>query len=84
MAHHSRSTLLLAGAAAVLLLLASALGARASGPLTPAHAVVQVSIENFAFSPRTLVIAVGTTAIAQTRPDPRPVFQSLIWLRTSG
>ena len=54
MAHHSRSSLLLASAAAVLLLLLPALGARASGSPTPAHAVVQVSIQNFAFSPRTL------------------------------
>ena len=63
MAHHARSTLLRAGAAAVLLLALPALGARASGPPAPAHTVVQVSIQNFAFSPRTLVIAAGTTVV---------------------
>jgi plastocyanin len=67
MAHHARSNLLLASAAAVLLLLVPALGAHASGPLTPARTVVQVSIEHFAFSPRTLVIAAGTTVVWTNR-----------------
>lgn len=67
MAHHRRSTILFAGAAAALLLALPALGARAAGPSAPVHAVVQVAIENFAFSPRTLVINAGTTVVWTNR-----------------
>lgn len=63
MAHHPRSPLRLAGAAAVLLLLIPALGARASGAPALAHAVAQVNMQNFAFSPRTLVVVAGTTVV---------------------
>lgn len=66
MARHSRASWLLA-AAALLLLLIPASGARAARAPVPAHAVVQVSIENFAFSPRTLVIAAGTTVVWTNR-----------------
>ena len=67
MAHYARSTLLLACAVAALLLIVPAAGARASGPPTATHAVVQISIQNFAFSPRTLVVAAGTTVVWTNR-----------------
>ncbi|MGH2411246.1 MAG: cupredoxin domain-containing protein, partial [Chloroflexota bacterium] len=67
MAHRPRLTFLLTGAAAVLLLAVPALGARAAGPQAPVHATVQVGIQNFAFSPRTLVIAAGTTVVWTNR-----------------
>jgi predicted lipoprotein with Yx(FWY)xxD motif len=44
-----------------LLLLAPVLGAHAARPAAHAHATVQVTIQNFAFSPQTITVAPGTT-----------------------
>ena len=49
--------------AAPLLLIGSALQARAAAPAHPARTAVQVAIQNFAFSPQTLTVAPGTTVV---------------------
>jgi predicted lipoprotein with Yx(FWY)xxD motif len=61
MARHPRLGLLLIAMALPLLLLAPVLGAHAARPAAHAHATVQVTIQNFAFSPQTITVAPGTT-----------------------
>jgi len=61
----------LAAVAAPLLLIGSALQAHAAAPAHPAHTVVQVAIQNFAFSPQTLTVAPGTTVV-WTNKDTAP------------
>ncbi len=61
MTHHPRWALLLAAAAIPFLVLTPAVHARAATAAAPAHATVQVTIQNFAFSPKTLTVAPGTT-----------------------
>ena len=63
MARHPRLGLLLVALALPLLLLAPAFGARAARPAAHAHATMDVTIQNFAFSPETLTVAPGTTVI---------------------
>ena len=53
----------LAVVAAPLLLVGSVLQVRAAAPAHPARTVVQVAIQNFAFSPHTLTVAPGTTVM---------------------
>jgi len=61
MTHHPRWALLLAAAAIPFLVLAPAVRTRAATSASPAHAMVQVTIQNFAFSPKTVTVAPGTT-----------------------
>jgi predicted lipoprotein with Yx(FWY)xxD motif len=61
MARHPRLGLLLIAMALPLLLLAPVLGAHAARPAAHAHATMQVTIQNFAFSPQTVTVAPGTT-----------------------
>ena len=63
MARHPRLGLLLIAMALPLLLLAPVLGAHAARPAAHAHATMQVTIQNFAFSPQTITVAPGTTVI---------------------
>jgi plastocyanin len=63
MARHPRLGLLLVAMALPLLLLAPVLGAHAARPAAHAHATVNVTIQNFAFSPQTITVAPGTTVI---------------------
>jgi predicted lipoprotein with Yx(FWY)xxD motif len=63
MARHPRLGLLLVAMALPLLLLAPVLGAHAARPAAHAHATVQVTIQNAAFSPQTITVAPGTTVI---------------------
>src|SRR5438128_3527938 len=49
--------------ALVPLALTLVLQARAARPAAPARATVQVTIQNFAFSPQTLTVAPGTTVV---------------------
>jgi predicted lipoprotein with Yx(FWY)xxD motif len=46
-----------------VLLLAPVVGAHAARPAAHAHATIQVTIQNFAFSPQTITVAPGTTVI---------------------
>jgi plastocyanin len=63
MARHPRLGLLLLAMALPLLLLAPALGAHAARPAAHAHATVNVTVQNFAFSPPTVTVAPGTTVV---------------------
>ena len=62
MARHLRLTHLFALGAFSLLLAPSGL-ARAAVPSAPTRPTVHIVIQNFAFSPRTLVVSVGTTVV---------------------
>jgi plastocyanin len=63
MARHPRLGLLLIAMALPFLLLAPVLGAHAARPPAHAHATMQVTIQNFAFSPQTITVAPGTTVM---------------------
>jgi len=63
MTHHPRWALLLAAAAIPVLVLAPAVRTHAATSASPAHAMVPVTIQNFAFSPKTLTVAPGTTVM---------------------
>jgi len=63
MTHHPRWALLLAAAAIPSLVLAPAVRTHAATSASLAHAMVQVTIQNFAFSPKTLTVAPGTTVM---------------------
>jgi plastocyanin len=63
MARHPRFALLLVALALPLLLLVPVLGAHAARPAAHAHATAHVTIQNFAFSPKTLTVAPGTTVV---------------------
>jgi plastocyanin len=63
MARQPRLGLLLVAMALPLLLLAPALGARAARLAAHTHDTVNVTIQNFAFSPQTITVAPGTTVI---------------------
>jgi len=71
MMRHPRWAVLLAAAAIPFLVLAPAVHARAATAAAPVHAMVQVTIQNFAFSPKTLTVAPGTT-IMWTNKDSAP------------
>jgi len=61
----------LAFLAAPVLLATPLIGVRAAVPRVQPHATVQVAIQNFAFSPRTLTVAPGTTVV-WTQKDSAP------------
>ena len=63
MIRHPRLGLLLMAMALPLLLLVPVLGAHAARLAAHAHATMQVTIQNFAFSPQTITVAPGTTVI---------------------
>jgi plastocyanin len=63
MTHHPRLGLLLIAIALPVLVLAPVLGAHAARPAAHAHATMQVTIQNFAFSPQTITVTPGTTVI---------------------
>ncbi len=63
MTHHPRWALLLAAAAIPVLVLAPAVRTRAATSASLAHAMVPVTIQNFAFSPKTVTVAPGTTVM---------------------
>jgi len=71
MTHHARLIGALAAVALLPLALAPVLHARASAPATRPRATVQVTIQNFAFSPQTITIAPGTKVI-WTQMDSAP------------
>jgi plastocyanin len=63
MMRFTRPAGLLAAVVLLLLSLAQALHAGAAVPAARLHAMVQVTIQNFAFSPQTITIAPGTTVV---------------------
>ncbi len=71
MRRSTRLPLSLALLAAPALLATPLIGARAAVSHVQPHATVQVAIQNFAFSPRTLTIAPGTTVV-WTQQDSAP------------
>jgi len=71
MMHHPRWAVLLAAAAIPFLVLAPAVHARAATAAAPVHAMVQVTMQNLAFSPKTLTVAPGTT-VMWTNKDSAP------------
>ena len=71
MTHHPRWAVVLAAAAIPFLVLAPGVHVRAATSAAPAHAMVQVTIQNFAFSPKTLTVAPGTT-VMWTNKDSAP------------
>ncbi len=71
MTHHPRWAVVLAAAAIPFLVLAPAVHARAATAAAPVHAMVQVTMQNLAFSPKTLTVAPGTT-VMWTNKDSAP------------
>ncbi len=71
MTHHPHLVTLLAAAAIPFFLLAPAGQAHAAPPAAHARTTVQVTIQNFAFSPKTLTVAPGTT-VMWTNKDSAP------------
>ena len=71
MMHHPRWAVVLAAAAIPFLVLAPAVHARAATAAAPVHAMVQVTMQNLAFSPKTLTVAPGTT-VMWTNKDSAP------------